>query len=66
MGLRGDIIGKLRSKQLDGRLPGTASKAISVGASTPIDENSRLKSGGERIRLEPLQGSIEWELRSFL
>ncbi|MCQ6274612.1 S8 family serine peptidase [Bacillus sp. V3B] len=42
--------------------PGTASKAISVGASTPTMKIPYIEIGGERIRLEPLQGSVEWDL----
>lgn len=42
--------------------PGTASKAISVGASTPTMKIPYIETGGEQIRLEPLQGSIEWDL----
>ncbi|WP_428910105.1 S8 family serine peptidase [Niallia sp. Krafla_26] len=46
--------------------PGTASKAISVGASTPTMEIPYIEIGGERIRLHPLQGTIPWDLdRSY-
>ena len=46
--------------------PGTASKAISVGASTPTMEIPYIEIRGDRIRLEPLQGSIQWGLdRSY-
>jgi minor extracellular serine protease Vpr len=46
--------------------PGTATKAISVGASTPTMKIPYLEVSGERFRLEPLQGSIDWELdRSY-
>lgn len=46
--------------------PGTASKAISVGASTPTMKIPYIESGGDRIRLQPLQGSIQWDLdRSY-
>ena len=46
--------------------PGTASKAISVGASTPTMKIPYLVVGGERFRLEPLQGSMDWDLdRSY-
>ncbi|PLR96623.1 S8 family serine peptidase [Bacillus sp. T33-2] len=44
--------------------PGTASKAISVGASTPPLKVPYLTVPGiiGKIRLEPLQGSHEWKL----
>lgn len=48
--------------------PGTASKAISVGASTPPLKIPYLTMDGldGKIRLEPMQGSIYWNLdRSF-
>lgn len=46
--------------------PGTAAKAISVGASTPTMKIPYIEVGGESIRLQPLQGSIAWELdRSY-
>lgn len=48
--------------------PGTASKAISVGASTPPLNIPYLTMDGlnRKIRLEPMQGSIYWNLdRSF-
>lgn len=42
--------------------PGTAAKAISVGASTPPQEIPYLQITGNQapIRMEPLQGSPEW------
>ncbi|MBS4190086.1 S8 family serine peptidase [Bacillus sp. FJAT-49705] len=40
--------------------PGTASKAISVGASTPALNIAYLEAAGKKFRLEPLQGSVEW------
>lgn len=45
--------------------PGTASKAISVGASTPPLKipHLSLAGGQEQIRLQPLQGSQEWKLK---
>jgi minor extracellular serine protease Vpr len=42
--------------------PGTASKAISVGASTPPMKIPYLISGDEKIRLEPMQGSDTFDL----
>lgn len=46
--------------------PGTASKAISVGASTPTMKVPFLSIGGREIRLDLLQGSKDWEFdRSF-
>ncbi|MBU8731947.1 S8 family serine peptidase [Cytobacillus oceanisediminis] len=46
--------------------PGTASKAISVGASTPTMKVPFLSMGGREIRLDLLQGSKDWEFdRSF-
>lgn len=43
--------------------PGTASKAISVGASTPTMEIPYIiDREGSRIKLEPMQGSIPWDL----
>ncbi|WP_436374137.1 S8 family serine peptidase [Cytobacillus sp. BC1816] len=46
--------------------PGTASKAISVGASTPTMKVPFLNIGGREIRLDLLQGSKDWEFdRSY-
>ena len=42
--------------------PGTASKAISVGASTPNMEIPTLLIEGNRIRIQPLEGSSNWGL----
>ncbi|MFJ7726017.1 S8 family serine peptidase [Neobacillus sp. NPDC097160] len=44
--------------------PGTASKAISVGASTPTMEIPSLLIEGmrEKIRLQPLEGSGQWAI----
>ena len=42
--------------------PGTASKAISVGASTPTMKVPYIQIGHEQIRLTPLFGSVEWKL----
>lgn len=42
--------------------PGTASKAISVGASTPTMKVPYIQMGHEQIKLTPLQGSAEWRL----
>ncbi|MFK9091555.1 S8 family serine peptidase [Bacillus salipaludis] len=44
--------------------PGTASKAISVGASTPTMEIPSLLIEGmrEKIRLQPLEGSDQWAI----
>ncbi|WP_338471042.1 S8 family serine peptidase [Niallia sp. XMNu-256] len=42
--------------------PGTASKAISVGASTPTMKIPYIEIDGDRIRLQPLQGSVPWDL----
>jgi minor extracellular serine protease Vpr len=49
--------------------PGTASKAISVGASTPTMEIPYILIEGSRdkIRIEPMEGSTKWALdRSLL
>jgi minor extracellular serine protease Vpr len=49
--------------------PGTASKAISVGASTPTMEIPYILIEGSRdkIRIEPMEGSAKWALdRSLL
>lgn len=42
--------------------PGTAAKAISVGASTPLMKTPYLTATGlsEKIKLEPMQGSNSW------
>ncbi|MDM5228175.1 S8 family serine peptidase [Cytobacillus sp. NJ13] len=46
--------------------PGTASKAISVGASTPTMKVPFLSIGRREIRLDLLQGSKDWEFdRSY-
>lgn len=48
--------------------PGTASKAISVGASTPTIEVPYLLIEGmrDKIRIQPLEGSANWDLdRSY-
>ncbi|MGS2777398.1 S8 family serine peptidase [Robertmurraya sp. GLU-23] len=48
--------------------PGTAAKAISVGASTPLLKVPYLTIDGtkETLRLEPMQGSMDWKLdRSY-
>jgi minor extracellular serine protease Vpr len=48
--------------------PGTASRAISVGASTPILKVPYLTIDGkeDKLRLEPMQGSVDWKLdRSY-
>lgn len=46
--------------------PGTASKAISVGASSPTMKVPFLSIGGREIRLDLLQGSKDWEFdRSY-
>ncbi|AGX06586.1 minor extracellular serine protease [Bacillus sp. NRRL B-14911] len=47
--------------------PGTASKAISVGASTPMLQIPYLDFGsGKKVKLNPLQGSSLWNLdRSY-
>lgn len=48
--------------------PGTASKAISVGASTPTIEVPFLLIEGirEKLRIQPLEGSAKWSLdRSY-
>lgn len=46
--------------------PGTASKAISVGASTPTMKVPFLNVSGRKIRLDLLQGSKDWEFdRSY-
>ncbi|AND42443.1 S8 family serine peptidase [Cytobacillus oceanisediminis] len=46
--------------------PGTAAKAISVGASTPTMKVPFLSIGGREIRLDLLQGSKDWEFdRSY-
>ena len=42
--------------------PGTASKAISVGASTPTMKIPYIQFGHEQVRLTPLYGSVEWNL----
>jgi minor extracellular serine protease Vpr len=44
--------------------PGTASKAISVGASTPTLEVPHLLIEGmrDKIRIQPLEGSSKWDL----
>ncbi|WP_420491618.1 S8 family serine peptidase [Neobacillus drentensis] len=44
--------------------PGTASKAISVGASTPTMKIPKLLIEGNRdkFRIQPLEGSAEWNL----
>ncbi|WP_440446423.1 S8 family serine peptidase [Neobacillus bataviensis] len=44
--------------------PGTASKAISVGASTPTMKIPKLLIEGtrEKFRIQPLEGSAEWSL----
>jgi len=44
--------------------PGTAARAISVGASTPILKVPYLSIDGrsEKLRLEPMQGSVNWRL----
>jgi minor extracellular serine protease Vpr len=42
--------------------PGTASKAISVGASTPTLEIPTLSIEGHAIRIQPLEGSAKWML----
>ncbi|MBV7505192.1 S8 family serine peptidase [Bacillus sp. sid0103] len=44
--------------------PGTASKAISVGASTPTLETPYLLIEGsrEQFQIEPMEGSASWEL----
>ncbi|GLB59061.1 S8 family serine peptidase [Cytobacillus sp. NCCP-133] len=41
--------------------PGTASKAISVGASTPTMKVPFLNIAGRKIRLDLLQGSKDWQ-----
>src|SRR5690606_26334216 len=41
--------------------PGTASKAISVGASSPTVEVPFLDADGHKIKLTPLQGSLNWD-----
>lgn len=48
--------------------PGTASKAISVGASTPVMEIPYLLIEGRRMkyRIQPLEGSAKWELRHVM
>lgn len=48
--------------------PGTASKGISVGASTPSLKRPLLQIGntGEKIKIDPLAGAQEWKLdRSY-
>ncbi|MGG7619472.1 S8 family serine peptidase [Bacillus coreaensis] len=48
--------------------PGTAAKAISVGASTPLLKVPYLTIDGTKdtLRLEPIQGSMDWKLdRSY-
>ncbi|WP_071393284.1 S8 family serine peptidase [Bacillus tuaregi] len=42
--------------------PGTAAKAISVGASTPTMKIPYIEVEGVKIRLEPLLGSVTWDL----
>ncbi|MEH7119519.1 S8 family serine peptidase [Neobacillus vireti] len=42
--------------------PGTASKAISVGASTPTMEIPSLLIEGSRMRIQPLDGSADWDI----
>ncbi|MBT2657759.1 S8 family serine peptidase [Bacillus sp. ISL-18] len=42
--------------------PGTASKAISVGASTPTMKIPSLLIEGNRLRIQPLEGSGNWGL----
>ncbi|WP_338450218.1 S8 family serine peptidase [Niallia oryzisoli] len=42
--------------------PGTAAKAISVGASTPTMKIPYIEIDGKQIRLEPLLGSVMWDL----
>jgi minor extracellular serine protease Vpr len=43
--------------------PGTASKAISVGASTPLMEIPYLQTEtNQKIRLTPMQGGAEWAI----
>ncbi|MEH7095973.1 S8 family serine peptidase [Neobacillus vireti] len=42
--------------------PGTASKAISVGASTPTMKIPSLIIEGNRVRIQPLEGSGNWGL----
>lgn len=42
--------------------PGTAAKAISVGASTPTMQIPYLKIGDLQVRLNPMQGSMDWDL----
>lgn len=41
--------------------PGTASRAISVGASTPTMNIPYVDIAGQKLRLEPLQGSVDWD-----
>jgi minor extracellular serine protease Vpr len=40
--------------------PGTASKAISVGASSPLLRIPYIHIGGRELRLDMLEGSLEW------
>ncbi|WP_394238587.1 S8 family serine peptidase [Niallia oryzisoli] len=42
--------------------PGTASKAISVGASTPTMKIPYIEMDGKQTRLEPLLGSVTWDI----
>ncbi len=43
--------------------PGTASKAISVGASTPPQKIPYLQiTGNQKIRMEPMQGAPDWTI----
>lgn len=44
--------------------PGTAAKAISVGASTPPQQIPYLQIEGqkEKVRLEPMEGSAKWQV----
>lgn len=42
--------------------PGTASKAISVGASTPTLEIPYVITPDEKLRIQPMEGSKEWKL----
>lgn len=42
--------------------PGTASNAISVGASTPTLEIPTLSIDGKQYRIQPMEGSSKWDL----
>ncbi|MDQ0269262.1 S8 family serine peptidase [Cytobacillus purgationiresistens] len=42
--------------------PGTAAKAISVGASTPTMNIPYLQGNDFQVRLNPIQGSLDWDL----